>query len=450
MQTITITTHLGGGKAHQAHNRRDPKVVSHEPHIIPNGHFEIWVDEPIEDAYHRIFDPALAAYNAKQTRDSRKIPDYYAHIAEQERKGGEVRDGKSNHKYTAYELIVQVGSVDAPVDKATACTILREYFDDWQERNPHLELVGAYLHDDEQGAPHLHLDFIPVATGYTRGLETQTALDKAFRQQGDIADEHHRTPQIAWEARENECLQSICEEYGLSVEHPMAGRKSKHKSTAAYIADKQAEAQAEATAKAQQEQQTAEAARDAAQRQAQTYIAEAQQEAEEIVAEWDTYAARHEQRADKAKQEAEAAQAARERAERERAEAEVRRDELREDVGRLRKQLTELKVMVSDWPRRIREALEGLRASQAEYRQAATNAETNGPFRVWLLSKVPHGEKLWDRWTAYRKRQEAGMQYRADAAVDAAAEVDRKISRRPPNIDIPEENEYDEQKEFTK
>ena len=32
--------------------------------------------------------------------------------------------------------------------------------------------------------PHLHLDYIPVAQGYTRGLETRNSLDKAMKQMG--------------------------------------------------------------------------------------------------------------------------------------------------------------------------------------------------------------------------------------------------------------------------
>lgn len=54
---------------------------------------------------------------------------------------------------------------------------MRKFVEEWQERNPNLELIGAYYHGDEPGAePHVHLDYIPVAHGYTKGIETQTGL----------------------------------------------------------------------------------------------------------------------------------------------------------------------------------------------------------------------------------------------------------------------------------
>ena len=46
-----------------------------------------------------------------------------------------------------------------------------------------MKLIGAYIHMDE-ASPHLHLDYIPVAKGYTRGLETRNSLDKAMKQMG--------------------------------------------------------------------------------------------------------------------------------------------------------------------------------------------------------------------------------------------------------------------------
>jgi len=38
----------------------------------------------------------------------------------------------------------------------------------FEDRNPGLELIGAYIHMDE-ASPHMHFDYIPVATGYKTG-----------------------------------------------------------------------------------------------------------------------------------------------------------------------------------------------------------------------------------------------------------------------------------------
>ena len=39
-----------------------------------------YVNEPIKEVYHKLFDEALEKYNAKQTRNDRKIADYYEKI----------------------------------------------------------------------------------------------------------------------------------------------------------------------------------------------------------------------------------------------------------------------------------------------------------------------------------------------------------------------------------
>ena len=97
-----------------------------------------------------------------------------------------------------------------------------QFVDEWSTMNPNLELIGAYYHADEQGEPHVHLDYIPVAEGYTRGLKTQNGLVKALEQQGFEKD-GKRTAQIQWEARENKRLEQICNKHGLTVDHPRNG-----------------------------------------------------------------------------------------------------------------------------------------------------------------------------------------------------------------------------------
>ena len=80
-------------------------------------------------------------------------------------------------------------------DEATGKKIMREFVDEWPKSNPNLELIGAYYHADEQGEPHVHIDYIPVAHNYTRGLEVQNGLVKAFGEMGFVK-EGKRTAQI--------------------------------------------------------------------------------------------------------------------------------------------------------------------------------------------------------------------------------------------------------------
>ena len=73
---VTISTHNGTAVARE-HNIRNEKVVSKEKHINPNGIHETWIDEPIRQAYERLFGESVRNYNSKQTRADRKIDSYY-------------------------------------------------------------------------------------------------------------------------------------------------------------------------------------------------------------------------------------------------------------------------------------------------------------------------------------------------------------------------------------
>ena len=209
---VTISTHNGSAVARE-HNIRNPKVVSKEAHIKPNGKFEIWYDEKPRDAYNRLFGQALEEYNNKQKRSDRKIRDYYNHIC------------NDKMKHPVYEMIIAVGNRDNTVDEETGYSVLRAFYDGWKQRNPNLELIGAYYHADEDGVPHIHIDYVPVATGYVNGMTTQSALVKALGQQG-FHKEGKATAQIKWEKRENTTLEKLCNSFGIDVEHPLIeGRK---------------------------------------------------------------------------------------------------------------------------------------------------------------------------------------------------------------------------------
>ena len=210
--SVTISTHNGSAVARE-HNIRNPKVVSKEPHIQPDGKFEIWHDEKPQAAYQRIFGQALEEYNNKQKRADRKIQDYYRHICNDKK------------KHPVYEMIVAIGNRNNTVDDETGYSVLRAFYDGWKERNPRLELIGAYYHADEDGVPHVHIDYIPVATGYVNGMSTQSALVKAFGQQEFFKD-GKETAQIKWERRENAELERLCRQANIEVEHPLIeGRK---------------------------------------------------------------------------------------------------------------------------------------------------------------------------------------------------------------------------------
>lgn len=225
----TISTH-NGSAANREHNVRNPRATDKQQHIDKSlqNQNETLHDEKPREAYKRIFGAALEAYNAKQKRPERRIKDYYTHVC---------KDAK---RHPVYEMIIQIGSrqdtgLDAPVEREC----LREFYQGWAERNPSLECIGAYIHADEtDGTLHMHVDYVPVARGYKRGLETQSALVAALAQQGIKMDKDHpRTAQIQWEARENAALEAICVAHGIEVIHPQrTGEQLQHLDTATYKA----------------------------------------------------------------------------------------------------------------------------------------------------------------------------------------------------------------------
>lgn len=220
----TISVHNGSAVS-RAHNKRIEKVTSKQEHIDPklSHRNEYLIDEDPRMAYRRIFGEALGEYNEKQTRNDRKIDDYYKHVQ------------KDVKKHPVYELIVQVGDRnDTGIESEVERNILKDYTEKWSERNPNLELIGAYLHADEpDGTIHMHLDYVPVAHGYKRGMKVQNGLVKALGEQGFKVASGKGTAQQQWQDNERRALKELCLERNIEVA-PLKGEKRKHLDTDIY------------------------------------------------------------------------------------------------------------------------------------------------------------------------------------------------------------------------
>ena len=210
---VTISTHNGSRVARE-HNIRNPKVVSKEGHISLNGICEIWHDEKPRQAYERIFSQSVAEYNEKQTREDRKIKDYYNHVC------------KDKKKHPVYEMIISIGSsTGEKVPDEVGKEIMRKFVDTWKERNPNLELIGAYYHADEMGVPHVHCSYVGWSSGFKKGMSIQSSISKAYESMG-FTKQGKETGQILWQRRENAYLEQLCNERGIEVIHPqIEGRK---------------------------------------------------------------------------------------------------------------------------------------------------------------------------------------------------------------------------------
>lgn len=168
-----------------------------------------YCNKPIKKVYHEMFDEALLKYNAKQKRKDRVIPDYYEKI----------RTGKQEKLF--HEVIFQIGNKEdmAATGKNAelARTILDEYYQGFQKRNPYLRVFSAHLHMDE-ATPHLHIDFVPFTIGSKRGLETRVSLKKALLHQGFEGEGRDDNELNRWIFSEKKVLAEIMQQHGIEWE----------------------------------------------------------------------------------------------------------------------------------------------------------------------------------------------------------------------------------------
>jgi hypothetical protein len=262
---VTISTHNGSTVCRE-HNVRNAVYVRSQEHIKQGGLFEIWHDETVREAYDRIFEAEYQRWNSTQRPERQIYPDYYTKILnDKSGRKGKRKDNQQGKK-PVYEMIIGVycKSENEVMSTDLARSILKEFVDGWQERNPQLELIGAYFHADEEGKdPHVHIDYIPVAE-CERGMRIQNSLDRAFRQMGFEGSGINKTAQVAWERRENEVLERICRSWEMEVLHPQRGKGAEHLNTEQYKAQKQLEEVQEKLAQTMRDYETIKAERDQA------------------------------------------------------------------------------------------------------------------------------------------------------------------------------------------
>jgi uncharacterized protein YukE len=204
------------GKGSLMHNRREYEMYGKElPSHIHKDHIQenIVSEVDIKQMYQNLFGQAVEEYNSKQKRKDRKIKDYYEQIKK-----------SKNGEKLFYEDVVQWGSKEDfekhPELREVAKQCLIEYANSFMKENPRLRVIGAYIHMDE-ASPHLHIDYIPVAIGYKKGMSRRNSLDKAMKQMGFIPEGKegkHNNATMLWKDKERNRFKNICLSHGLEVE----------------------------------------------------------------------------------------------------------------------------------------------------------------------------------------------------------------------------------------
>lgn len=207
-----------------------------EVHVSADGEFEIWCDKGVYQTYKENFEDSIKEYNSKQKRKDRKIIDtegdeitaYIKSIKESKRgkqkktvskknKDGSVQEVEitnDNGQRILYELVVSAGNCNKQrdergriqytadgheihfqrVEKEINKRAIRRFCEEFEMNYQNFKIALCAYHADEQylnargvyewGIEHAHIDFIPVADGYSRGLSKQAGMRKALEMMG--------------------------------------------------------------------------------------------------------------------------------------------------------------------------------------------------------------------------------------------------------------------------
>ena len=130
------------------------------------------VVEDTKNLYLELFEDARIKYNEKQTRNDRKIENYFNHIS------------NDNKRDLACEIIIELGDMDFWVDKddkfkKKMVEVFKEQIIDLEEVVPNFKVANATIHFDES-SPHLHIVGVPFKEGMKNGMEKQVGKSDVF------------------------------------------------------------------------------------------------------------------------------------------------------------------------------------------------------------------------------------------------------------------------------
>lgn len=224
MASMSVSVVKGRGSIR--HNNRDFIHDNVDPERTAEN--VIYKQQSLEDAYKELFQEEVDRYNENQRRADRQIDNYME----------QVRNSK-NGEQLFYENVVQIGNKDdcgiGTENAHKAQEVLDEYMKTFQERNPNLHVFNAVLHNDE-ATPHLHIDYIPVAHSYERGMQVRNSLDKALKEQGIEGKANKKENSTHnWQESEKKSLEEIMKKHDLE-RTPEKGIGRKHMTVDQYKA----------------------------------------------------------------------------------------------------------------------------------------------------------------------------------------------------------------------
>ena len=125
----------------------------------------------VKQVYLEEYKKARLEYNNKQTREDRKIEDYFKKVCD-------------SQNDIACEIIVELGDMDFWNDKdqeyrLKMIDVYNEQIKDLTKIVPTFKIANATIHFDET-SPHMHIVGVPVVENCTRGMKKQVGKSKLF------------------------------------------------------------------------------------------------------------------------------------------------------------------------------------------------------------------------------------------------------------------------------
>ena len=130
------------------------------------------ITKDVKELYLDLFDEARLEYNNKQTRDDRKIDNYFNKISD---------DAKHD---LACEIVIELRDMvywdDKSLDyKYQMTQVFEQQIEDLKEIVPDFYVANATIHFDEH-SPHLHIVGVPVKENCKTGLSKQVGKTSIF------------------------------------------------------------------------------------------------------------------------------------------------------------------------------------------------------------------------------------------------------------------------------
>ena len=125
----------------------------------------------VKQVYLDEFEQVRIEYNQKQTRNDRKIDNYFTKVCE-------------SQNDIACEIIIELGDMDFWNDKDERyrfkmVDVYNEQIKDLMKFVPDFKIANATIHFDET-SPHMHVVGVPVVLNCTRGMKKQVGKSKLF------------------------------------------------------------------------------------------------------------------------------------------------------------------------------------------------------------------------------------------------------------------------------